>query len=171
MTRPTELMGTTARLRPARPDDVADLVRIRMTPEVFSRWGGEDLAAEIAEDLADTGTPLFVIEHDGRVVGAIQYGEEPDPQYRHASVDIYVDPAVHRRGIGADAIRTLVGYLFNERRHHRVVIDPAADNVAAIACYTSVGFTAVGIMRDYERGTDGTFHDGLLMELLARDLT
>jgi aminoglycoside 6'-N-acetyltransferase len=26
-------------------------------------------------------------------------------------------------------------------------------------------------MRDYERGADGTFHDGLLMDLLANDLT
>jgi len=32
-----------------------------------------------------------------------------------------------------------------------------------------VGFREVGVMREYERGIDGTWHDGLLMEMLAGD--
>jgi aminoglycoside 6'-N-acetyltransferase len=50
------------------------------------------------------------------------------------------------------------------------VIDPAADSAAAIRCYSKVGFRPVGIMRRYERGSDGTWHDGLLMDLLAEEL-
>lgn len=50
------------------------------------------------------------------------------------------------------------------------MIDPAADNTAAIRCYRKVGFRPVGIMRRYERGKDGTWHDNLLMELLADEL-
>jgi aminoglycoside 6'-N-acetyltransferase len=30
-----------------------------------------------------------------------------------------------------------------------------------------VGFKSVGIMRKYERGPDGSWHDSLLMDLLA----
>ncbi len=105
-----------------------------------------------------------------RVVGQVQWGEETDPDYRHASIDIYLDPAVHGRGLGTDAVRTLARYLVTERGHHRVVIDPAADNTAAIRCYAKVGFRPVGIMRRYERGADGTWHDGLLMDLLADEL-
>jgi aminoglycoside 6'-N-acetyltransferase len=52
-----------------------------------------------------------------------------------------------------------------------LVIDPAADNTAAIACYRKVGFRSVGVMRKYELSADGTWHDGLLMELLADELT
>jgi aminoglycoside 6'-N-acetyltransferase len=33
-----------------------------------------------------------------------------------------------------------------------------------------VGFREVGVMREYERGSDGTWHDGLLMEMLADEL-
>jgi aminoglycoside 6'-N-acetyltransferase len=33
-----------------------------------------------------------------------------------------------------------------------------------------VGFRRVGIMRRYERGADGTYHDGVLMDLLPEDL-
>ncbi len=52
------------------------------------------------------------------------------------------------------------------------VIDPAADNQPAIRCYTAVGFRPVGIMRRYERNADGSgWHDGLLMDLLADELT
>jgi aminoglycoside 6'-N-acetyltransferase len=52
-----------------------------------------------------------------------------------------------------------------------LVIDPAADNAAAIRCYAAVGFRPVGIMRNYERDVDAdTWHDGLLMDLLAAEL-
>jgi hypothetical protein len=52
--------------------------------------------------------------------------------------------------------------------HHRITIDPAAENAAAIRAYEKVGFRPVGVMRRYERDVDGDgWHDGLLMELLA----
>ena len=50
------------------------------------------------------------------------------------------------------------------------VIDPAAANERAIAVYASIGFRPVGIMRSYERGPDGEWHDGLLMDMLKEDL-
>ena len=101
----------------------------------------------------------------------IQYGEELTPQYRHASIDLFLDPAVHSRGVGRDAVRTLARYLIEDRGHHRLVIDPSADNEAAIRCYAAVGFRPVGVMRAYERDVDGRgWHDGLLMDLLADDL-
>ena len=60
--------------------------------------------------------------------------------------------------------------LIDERGHHRVTIDPATGNAAAIRAYEKVGFRPVGIMRSYERDQDGRgWHDGLLMELLAGD--
>jgi aminoglycoside 6'-N-acetyltransferase len=122
------------------------------------------------EDLAEEGTEIFIVEHEGRVVGAIQWHAEDEPDYRHAGIDIYLDPAVHGRGLGTDAVRTLARHLIADRGHHRLVIDPAAENAAAIRCYSKVGFRPVGVMRNYERGVDGTWHDGLLMDLLADEL-
>jgi aminoglycoside 6'-N-acetyltransferase len=165
------LQGEHVTLRAATPADIPELARIRATPEVLRWWrGGDDLAAAVAEDLAEEGTETFVIEHDGRVAGAIQWSAEDEPDYRHAGIDIYLDPALHGRGLGADAIRTLARHLIADKGHHRLVIDPAADNVAAIRCYSKVGFRAVGVMRNYERGANGTWHDGLLMDLLADEL-
>jgi aminoglycoside 6'-N-acetyltransferase len=166
------LDGARVRLRPASPADIPELARIRATPEVLRWWrGGEDLAAAVAEDLAEEGTETFVIEHAGRVAGAIQWHAEDEPDYRHAGIDIYLDPTLHGRGLGTDAVRTLARHLIAEQGHHRLVIDPAADNAAAIRCYANVGFRPVGVMRKYEREADGTWHDGLLMDLLADELT
>ena len=58
-----------------------------------------------------------------------------------------------------------------DRGHHRLIIDPAVANERAIATYASLGFKPVGVMRRYERGPDGTWHDGLLMDLLADELS
>lgn len=61
--------------------------------------------------------------------------------------------------------------VFEDPGRHRVVMDPAADNIRAISLYSSLGFRPVGVMRRYERNPDGTDrHDGLLMDLLAGEL-
>ena len=165
------LEGTRERLRPATGDDIDDLVAIRRTPEVFAHWrGGDDLRAAVEEDFAEKDVTAYVIELDRRVVGWIQWQAEEEPDYRHAGIDIYLDPAVHGRGLGPDAVRTLARHLFVDHGHHRITIDPAADNTAAIRAYTKVGFRPVGVERQAERGPDGTWHDSLLMDLLADEL-
>jgi aminoglycoside 6'-N-acetyltransferase len=164
------LQGEAIRLRPADRADKPRLVEIRRQPEVYQHWrGGDDLEAAVEEDFAED-TVQYVIELDDRVVGWIQWEAEEDPDYRHASMDIYVDARVHGRGVGTDAVRTLARHLIAEHGHHRLTIDPAAHNEAAIRCYRKVGFRPVGIMRRAERGPDGTWHDSLLMDLLADDL-
>jgi aminoglycoside 6'-N-acetyltransferase len=166
------LQGALVRLRPATEADIPALAKIRQTPEVYEWWrGGSDLVAAIEEDLNEDDVSAFVIEVDDRVVGWIQTQAETDPDYRHASIDIYVDPAVHGRGIGTDAVRTLARHLFVDEGHHRVIIDPAVDNTAAVRSYTKVGFKPVGVMRRYERGADDSWHDNLLMDLLPEELS
>ncbi len=78
----------------------------------------------------------------------------------HSVVRDRVPQACHTR---------IARYLFEERGHHRLTIDPAADNEAAIRAYERVGFRPVGIMREYERGPNGIWHDGMLMDLLRED--
>jgi aminoglycoside 6'-N-acetyltransferase len=165
------LAGARVHLRTATRDDIPELVRIRAEPAVYEHWrGGDDLHAAVEEDFAEDGVHPYVIELDGRVVGWIQWQAEDDPDYRHASIDIYLDPVVRGQGVGPDAVATVAGHLFSDHGHHRITIDPAAHNQAAIRAYTKVGFRPVGITRRSERGPDGTWHDGLLMDLLAEDL-
>lgn len=163
------LTGPRVSLRPVTRGDVERLTAIRREPEVAERWGDVEDGEIEAEFVGNAR--VFVIEAEGEVVGAIQYGEEEDPMYRHAGIDLFLSTARHGQGLGAEAIRVLARHLIDERGHHRLTIDPAVDNVAAIRAYEKVGFRAVGVMRSYERGPDGTWHDGLLMEMLANELT
>jgi len=173
MTPPTAVppRGDVVRLRPVTSHDAARLTEILTHPGVAQWWGDYDLDQVQREviDRAD-GTVTYAVEADGEVVGLVQYSEEDDPEYRHAGIDVSLHPAWHGRGLGADAVRTVARYLFEQRGHHRITIDPAAHNQRAIRCYQRVGFRPVGIMRRYERGADGSWHDGLLMDLLPGDL-
>ncbi|MGB5760041.1 MAG: GNAT family N-acetyltransferase [Acidimicrobiales bacterium] len=164
------LAGRKVRLRSTTAADGPRLLEIRSTSEVWSRWRGDDLAVELRRDLEDDEVhQMTVVAPDGIVVGLVQFAEEDEPDYRYASIDIYIDPAFQRRGYGSDAITTLAHHLFDQRGHHRLTIDPVADNQPAIRCYAKVGFRPVGVMRGYERQADGSWADGLLMELLASD--
>ena len=158
-------------LRPVNPDDAAALADILADPTVAPWWGSFD-AEKLRRDIIEPPPEIasFVIEVEGSVAGFIQYSEEKEPDYRHAGIDIAVGSSWQGRGIGPDAIRALARHLFEERGHHRLTIDPATANERAIRAYERVGFRRVGVMRAYERGPDGVWHDGLLMDLLRGEL-
>jgi aminoglycoside 6'-N-acetyltransferase len=167
------LRGELVTLRPVEPRDAERLAEVLAHPGVAQWWPGFDLdrvQREITGD-ADEDTVVFAVEADGQVIGLVQYAEEDDPMYRHAGIDVALDPRWHGRGLGADAVRTLARHLFEDRGHHRLTIDPAAHNQRAIRSYLRVGFRPVGVLRRYERGPDGTWHDGLLMDLLREELS
>jgi RimJ/RimL family protein N-acetyltransferase len=156
-------------LVPVGKGHVAELRRILALPVVQARWGDE--AASPGWPFDDPSAVRFAVLVEGTVRGMVQYGEEEEPAYRHASIDIFLDPTVHNQGLGRDAVATLARHLVEALGHHRIVIDPAVDNTAAIRCYSAVGFRPVGVMRRYERDADGFgWHDGLLMDLLAEEL-
>lgn len=158
-------MTPAMRLTATTEDDAVALRALHSTPEVAAWW-----------DLPDPGFPMhdepqatrFTIHYGDEIAGLIQYSEETDPKYRSASIDIFVGPTFQNRGIGTQAISMVLDILLHERSHHRVTIDPAADNHAAIRCYEKAGFRRVGLMRLAERDSDGNgWHDSLMMELVV----
>jgi aminoglycoside 6'-N-acetyltransferase len=167
-----ELRGSSVMLRPVVPADAAGLATILATPEVARWWPAYDRARVDAEYLvAEDDVTAWAILLDDHLVGLIQASEENEPEFRHASIDLFLDPAVHGQGLGSDAIRAVARHLIEDRGHHRLTIDPAADNEHAIRAYEKVGFRPVGRLRRYQRFPDGSWRDGLLMELLAEELS
>lgn len=156
-------------LRPVAAEDRAALTTIFSDPSVAEWWGDpEDAVADSLE--SSENETHFIIDVDGEPIGAIQSYEEADPMYRHAAIDIALRSEWQGKGLGRDAIRTLARHLIEERGHHRLTIDPAAHNIRAIKAYEGVGFRPVGVLRRYERGPNGEWHDGLLMDMLAAEL-
>jgi aminoglycoside 6'-N-acetyltransferase len=160
----SDAAGAQVVLRPLVAADEPELIRIHRTPEV-SRWW--DLPAE-RFPWDEPELSRFTVEVDGAIAGLIQFFEETEPRYRHATIDLFLDPAFHGRGLGAEALRLMVRHLIDDRGHHRITIDPAVANAAAVKAYEKVGFRPVGVMRHYERDVDSDrWHDGLLMELVV----
>jgi aminoglycoside 6'-N-acetyltransferase len=156
------LRGKLVVLRPVTDDDEAALLAILDDPGV-SPWWRRDSWERVNEE----GATVFAIVIDGAPAGCIQCCEEDDPDYRSAALDIFVADAWQGRGVGGDAMRTLISHLTDVRGHHRFTVDPAAANERAVRVYEHLGFRRVGVMRAYERLADGTWRDGLLMELIA----
>ena len=158
-----ELRGRRVVLRPLAADDAERLRAIHVTPEVAAWWG------QMAEGFPfdEPQSTRYTIWVDDRLAGLVQFGEEDEPDYRHAWIDIFVDPNLHASGVGSDAVATVRDHLVRDRRHHRVTIDPSLDNVAAIRAYEKAGFERVGVMRRAERAPDGQWRDALFMEYVA----
>jgi len=128
-------------------------------------WGHNDLET-VLEELRSQ--PSWAIVIDDGVAGWLQVNEETEPDYPSVAFDIALAPAVQGRGYGQEALRVAIAH-YIERGHHRFSIDPSRANERAIRCYETVGFRPVGILRDYERAPDGTWRDGLLMDLVAAE--
>ncbi len=162
------IAGDQVVVRSVADSDLPALERVMACPGVRAWWWDFEIG-RFAAELRDPDLVALVVELDGDVVGYLQFSEEESPAYHFASIDLSLHDDFQGRGLGRDAVRTIARYLFDVRGHHRLTIDPARSNERAIRCYESVGFQRVGVMREYERGVDGIWHDGLFMELLASD--
>ena len=164
------LRGERVSLRPIQESDLDPLIAIIQAPGVREWWWDASEPESLRDALPNDGS-AFAIELDGELAGWLGFDEETDPGYRHAGVDLSLDPRFQGQGLGPDAVRTVIRWLADERGHHRFTIDPSAHNERAIKAYERVGFKPVGLLRRYERDSDGFgFHDGLLMDLLIEEL-
>ena len=133
----------------------------------MARWWG---APDEGFPWDEADATRLTIEIDGVVAGLVQYWEETEPKYRHAAIDLFLDPVLHGRGWGERVVGRLVRLLIEGRGHHRITIDPAADNAAAIRAYEKVGFREVGRHREAHR-RDGRRWDVAYLDCLASEFT
>lgn len=161
MARPAQLNGALVTLAPLAPEHYEALRAIHAQDTVTYFWGAP--AEGFPED-EPTSTRYAIIVGE-EVAGLIQSYEEPEPDARHAGIDIFVSEAFQGRGVGTDAIRTLVDHLVTHDGHHRIQIDPETANAAAIRCYQKAGFEPVGVVKSafFIRGA---WQDELLMNLV-----
>lgn len=169
--RVAALKGPRVTLREPTAADADALLEILTEPGVARWWPGFDRQRVLDELIGERpAEEPFVIEEGGQIVGYIQVAEELEPDFLHAGIDLFLTTSAQGRGLGPEAIRVLAADLIDRLGHHRLIIDPVADNIHAIAAYEKVGFRPVGRMRQYQRMADGTWADALLMELLADEL-
>src|SRR3954454_12802536 len=98
-------------LRPLAEGDEPELIRIHRTTEVARWWDAP--GSEFPWD--EPESTRLTIEVDGAIAGLVEFWEETEPRYRHAAIDIFVDPAVHNRGVGTEALGQVLRHLLDER--------------------------------------------------------
>ena len=166
------IVGPAVTLRRVEERDLADILQWRRDPEVVEFWGEPlpDVDAARRHYAESVGEPTwrFVIERGERGVGEIQYWHPhsgPDWTWS-AGVDIFIgERDARNRGTGTEAVRTMLRYLFETKRCHRVTIDPETGNARAIRCYEKVGFRLDGVLRHNDRIL-GRYVDTHLMSML-----
>ncbi len=73
-----------------------------------------------------------------------------------------VDPGWQRRGLGSRLVATIVETA-RSKDVHRLFLDVAESNSAAIGLYARLGFTQMGRRKAYYAHADGSREDALLM--------
>ena len=156
-----------------RPDDAADVVRLRSDPEVQSqlfsarpptvdehlRWLAD------VEARGDRHEFLIVERASGRSVGTIGLSHI-DPAHRRAEYGVLLgDPAARCKGLASEASRLLLDYAFRTLGLVRVYLHVLADNEDALRLYERVGFAREGLLRRHVfKG--GRFCDVVVMAVL-----
>ena len=150
------------------PLDIAHVARLRelhQQPGV-TRWWGK---MEPGFPFDEPESQRFAIVAGGEVVGLIQWGDDSYDENRHAYVDIFVGDDYTGRGTGTEAMRLMTARLIDEHGYHRITLDPAVENEAAIRSYEKAGFRRVGVFeRSYRDDESGGWRDELMMELVVR---
>jgi L-amino acid N-acyltransferase YncA len=138
-----------------RPTVAADLPSITGIYDHAVRFGTatfELTPPDLAEmtrrfnTLMDDGFPYLVAALEGRVVGYAYAGAyRPRPAYRFTVENsVYLEPAIHRRGIGLQLLRRLI--VESESRGYRQMIAVIGDsaNAGSIGVHTRCGFQMIG---------------------------
>ena len=143
-------------LRPAIPADIPAITRIyahavkRGTASFELDPPDEAEMLKRQRALLDGGFPYLVAESDGAIAGYAYAGAyRTRPAYRFSVEDsVYVDPAMHKRGIGRLLLERLIAEA--ERRGFRQMIAVIGDsaNAGSIAVHTRAGFELIGIHRN-----------------------
>ncbi|WP_298374125.1 GNAT family N-acetyltransferase [uncultured Bradyrhizobium sp.] len=140
-----------------RPTAEADLPSITAIYEHAVRFGTatfELIPPNLVEmtrryrALIDGGFPHFVAVLDGRVAGYAYAGPyRPRPAYRF-TVDnsVYLDPAVHRRGIGLRLMERLIAECDGRGFRQMIAVIGDSANAGSIGLHRRCGFQMIGTL-------------------------
>lgn len=117
--------------------------------------------------LIEKQNKVFGIEekNSGTLIGIIGL-KNTDYVNRNAELFLYIGDKNNRgKGFGADALKTMLVFAFEELNLHRISVEVFSYNTQAIKCYEKVGFIQEGILREslYKKGK---YHDKILMAIL-----
>jgi len=143
-------------IRAAKAMDVPRLAAIDAASS-SSPWAEAAFTAELAGSAGPAARTLEVAAEAGAVRGFICYWAVAGEVHL---LNVAVEPAVRRRGIGRALLRHLIERAA-ELRAHVIRLEVRAGNAAARSLYAAAGFCEVGLRRGYYPGGE----DAVLLDL------
>jgi len=169
------IVGEKTLLRAIERVDIPMFVRWFNDPDVLQFLSMYLPMSEAAEEqwferqISDSGAHVLVIETlEGKPIGNLGFSEI-DHKNRQAWFGISICESDYRdRGLGTDAVRTLLCFAFEEMNLNRVALRVLDFNTRAIRCYEKVGFKHEGRLRQ-SHFTRGQYVDELVMGILSSE--
>ncbi|MDH3890412.1 MAG: GNAT family N-acetyltransferase [candidate division Zixibacteria bacterium] len=171
------LVGDKVFLKPTTPEDEANTYHWTLLSEPQSQtcrpWvfsTPSEIAERMKKAEKDMSRQRFMVlrKDDRTPVAKVTYFDL-NTLNRSAELGLVVDPDERQKGYGADALKTLVRYLFPYRGLNKVYAQTAQFNTQAIALMESLGFKKDATLRDHYFYR-GEFHHGLIYSLLQFEM-
>jgi len=172
--RVTMCDGETVLLRQLAERDLGTMARWDADQELTSLMG-ETVRTEsesrlrFSKLLSDRNSlAMAIVTQDGRLIGDIELTEIA---WRSGDAELVVrigDPDCRGMGMGASAVRAMLGAAFDRLNLARVYLRVCADNRRAIRCYLKCGFRREGVVRR-KLGPNGEARQVVLMTIMRSD--
>jgi len=171
------LVGEYVSLRPMRPEEVKLIHAWANNPDVLPFWYGRikslaEIKSDYAADYFTDDDPYtgrcFAIEKEKIPIGMICYNRI-DQDNRNVELDMMLGEKEYwNRGLGSDALRIFIRYLFSNFNLNRIWLGTYAYNQRALRAYEKVGFKREGILRE-DGFIQGKFVDTVVLSILRRE--
>jgi L-amino acid N-acyltransferase YncA len=143
-------------IRPATPADLPAVTRIYAHAVTAGTASFELVPPDEAEmgqrmkAVLDGGFPYFVAEIDGVIAGyAYASFYRTRPAYRFTVEDsVYVDPAIHRRGVGKALLLKLIEACTALGFRQMIAVIGDSEQAASIGVHRACGFSDAGNLRN-----------------------
>ncbi|MEN3348953.1 MAG: hypothetical protein V7632_2588 [Bradyrhizobium sp.] len=144
--------ATNPEIRPATEADLAAVTAIYEQAVRFGTATFELIPPDLAEmtrryrALMDGGFPYLVAVLDGRVAGYAYAGPyRPRPAYRFTVENsVYLDPAVHRRGLGLKLMERLIADCEAGGFRQMIAVIGDSANAGSVGLHRRCGFQMIG---------------------------
>lgn len=142
-------------------------IHLPQSPEAARKWAADQAAIRHSEDHDNYRFTIEALDPDVGVVGGLNI-HGAHRINRHFEYGISLGAAYRRKGYGADALRLVLRYYFDELGYNRVSGMVYAFNEPSQRFHENFGFTLEGRVREYHY-TGGELHDILWYGMLASE--
>jgi len=177
-----ELKGKEVVLVPIKPEEKEEFYELATKSYGSKFWHDEEETKTLTKEkffqdwhdgYFDLSSPekgqCFWIVVNRRKIGQVNYNKI-DKKNKKVEVDIIIGSKEDMgKGYGADALKTLMKYLFENLGVNKIWIESRANNPRAIRAYEKVGFKREGLLRE-EDYFEGKFVDCVRFGILSKEL-